>query len=208
MRRRGDLNDGYGGMPLEGDQGARFHLGRRRAGRGTHPGRSRRRSDQARTQVPGRSVAAAPDCRAISSATSARSRSTWATARGVELARALAAKSDIVIDNFSARVMRSWGMDYASLRRVKPEIICISMSGLGHTGPRCELRQLRARRCRRSAASPLMMARRRRRARRIRLLLRRHVRRLYRRARGVDRAMESAAHRQGPVRGPLAVRGA
>lgn len=56
--------------------------------------------------------------------------------RGVELARKIAAKSDVVMDNFSARVMRSWGMDYESLRAVKPDIICISMSGLGHTGPR------------------------------------------------------------------------
>jgi crotonobetainyl-CoA:carnitine CoA-transferase CaiB-like acyl-CoA transferase len=56
--------------------------------------------------------------------------------RGVELARRLAAMSDIVMDNFSARVMRTWGMDYASLTAVKPDIICISMSGLGHTGPR------------------------------------------------------------------------
>jgi crotonobetainyl-CoA:carnitine CoA-transferase CaiB-like acyl-CoA transferase len=55
--------------------------------------------------------------------------------RGVELARAIAAKSDVVMDNFSARVMRSWGMDYESLCAVKPDIICISMSGLGHTGP-------------------------------------------------------------------------
>ena len=56
--------------------------------------------------------------------------------RGVELARKIAAMSDVVMDNFSARVMRSWGMDYESLRAVKPDIICISMSGLGHTGPR------------------------------------------------------------------------
>jgi crotonobetainyl-CoA:carnitine CoA-transferase CaiB-like acyl-CoA transferase len=56
--------------------------------------------------------------------------------RGVELARRLAATSDLVMDNFSARVMRSWGMDYESLVAVKPDIICISMSGLGHTGPR------------------------------------------------------------------------
>ncbi len=56
--------------------------------------------------------------------------------RGVELARRLAAMSDIVMDNFSARVMRTWGMDYESLAAVKPDIICISMSGLGHTGPR------------------------------------------------------------------------
>jgi crotonobetainyl-CoA:carnitine CoA-transferase CaiB-like acyl-CoA transferase len=58
-----------------------------------------------------------------------------ASSRGMELARALARKSDIVIDNFSARVMRGWGMDYASLAAIKPDIICISMSGLGHTGP-------------------------------------------------------------------------
>jgi benzylsuccinate CoA-transferase BbsF subunit len=55
--------------------------------------------------------------------------------RGVELARRIAATSDVVMDNFSARVMRSWGMDYESLTAVKPDIICISMSGLGHTGP-------------------------------------------------------------------------
>jgi len=56
--------------------------------------------------------------------------------RGIELAQHLVAKGDIVIDNFSARVMRQWGMDYESLRAIKPDIICISMSGLGHTGPR------------------------------------------------------------------------
>lgn len=56
--------------------------------------------------------------------------------RALELARRLAAKSDIVIDNFSARVMPAWGMDYDSLVKVKPDIICISMSGLGRTGPR------------------------------------------------------------------------
>ena len=29
-----------------------------------------------------------------------------------------------------------WGMDYESLAKIKPDIICVSMSGLGHTGPR------------------------------------------------------------------------
>jgi benzylsuccinate CoA-transferase BbsF subunit len=57
-------------------------------------------------------------------------------ARGVEIARRLAQRSDLVIDNFSARVMRGWGMDYASLSRSKSDIVCVSMSGLGHTGPR------------------------------------------------------------------------
>jgi len=55
---------------------------------------------------------------------------------GLELARKLARKSDLVMDNFSARVMKAWGMDYASLVKINPGIICISMSGLGHTGPR------------------------------------------------------------------------
>ena len=55
---------------------------------------------------------------------------------GLDLARKLALKSDLVMDNFSARVMKAWGMDYASLAKIKPDIICISMSGLGHTGPR------------------------------------------------------------------------
>jgi crotonobetainyl-CoA:carnitine CoA-transferase CaiB-like acyl-CoA transferase len=58
------------------------------------------------------------------------------TPGGVDVARRLAQVSDIVMDNFSARVMRGWGMDFASLSRVKPDIVCLSMSGLGHTGPR------------------------------------------------------------------------
>ena len=59
-----------------------------------------------------------------------------ANIRGIEVARRLAAKSDLVVDNFSARVMRGWGMDYESVSKIKPNIICISMSGLGHVGPR------------------------------------------------------------------------
>jgi crotonobetainyl-CoA:carnitine CoA-transferase CaiB-like acyl-CoA transferase len=59
-----------------------------------------------------------------------------ANPRGVEIARKIAYRSDIVMDNFSARVMRNWGMEFESLSKVKPDIICLSMSGLGHTGPR------------------------------------------------------------------------
>jgi len=56
--------------------------------------------------------------------------------RGRDIARQLVALSDVVIDNFSARVMRNWGMDYESIQRIKPDIIAVSMSGFGHTGPR------------------------------------------------------------------------
>ena len=55
--------------------------------------------------------------------------------RGIEIAQKLAAVSDVVIDNFSARVMRNWGLDYESLKKIKPDIIAVSMSGFGHTGP-------------------------------------------------------------------------
>jgi len=56
-------------------------------------------------------------------------------ARGIELAKELVATADIVIDNFSARVMHNWGLDYEHLRRIKPDIIVLNMSGFGHTGP-------------------------------------------------------------------------
>lgn len=55
--------------------------------------------------------------------------------RGREIARKLVAVADVVIDNFSARVMHNWGMDYESLTQIKPDIIAVSMSGFGHTGP-------------------------------------------------------------------------
>lgn len=55
--------------------------------------------------------------------------------RGIEIAQKLASISDVVIDNFSARVMRNWGLDYESLKKIKPDIIAVSMSGFGHSGP-------------------------------------------------------------------------
>ncbi len=57
------------------------------------------------------------------------------TPQGVDIAKRLVAVSDAVTENFSGRVMTSWGMDYTSLRQVKPDIIMLSMSGFGRTGP-------------------------------------------------------------------------
>lgn len=54
----------------------------------------------------------------------------------IEVAHRLVKISNLVIDNFSARVMHQWRMDYASLVEIKPDIVCLSMSGFGHTGPR------------------------------------------------------------------------
>lgn len=59
-------------------------------------------------------------------------------AAGRNLARRLVAASDLVVENFSRRVMRRWGFDYASLRQVRPDLIMMSMQGLGQTGPHAE----------------------------------------------------------------------
>jgi benzylsuccinate CoA-transferase BbsF subunit len=55
---------------------------------------------------------------------------------GVAVARRLAGVSDAVVENFTPRVMANWGLDYDSLRRVKLDIIMVSMSAMGSTGPR------------------------------------------------------------------------
>ena len=57
------------------------------------------------------------------------------TPEGVAIAKRLVAVSDVVAENFSGRVMPGWGMDYESIRRIKPDIIMLSMSGFGRTGP-------------------------------------------------------------------------
>jgi len=55
--------------------------------------------------------------------------------QGRALVERLIAAADVVVDNFSARVMHNWGLDYAALRRLKPDIIVLSLSGFGQSGP-------------------------------------------------------------------------
>ncbi|MDE0807833.1 MAG: CoA transferase [Alphaproteobacteria bacterium] len=53
----------------------------------------------------------------------------------VELARRLAAESDIVIENFATGVMDRLGLGAEALRSLNPNLIYLSASGLGRTGP-------------------------------------------------------------------------
>ena len=55
--------------------------------------------------------------------------------RGLELVKRLAAISDGVAENFSARVMQKLGLSYAELKSLKNDIIMLSMPGFGLTGP-------------------------------------------------------------------------
>ena len=54
---------------------------------------------------------------------------------GLELAKRLVAASDVVVENFAAGVIERLGLGYETLRAVKPDIIMISSSGTGHSGP-------------------------------------------------------------------------
>ncbi len=55
--------------------------------------------------------------------------------RGREVFKALVSHSDVVIENFSPRVMPKLGLDYASLSRINPHLIYVGMPGFGSTGP-------------------------------------------------------------------------
>lgn len=57
------------------------------------------------------------------------------TGDGRAAALRLALSSDVVIDNFSARVMEQWGLDPASLHAIRPDLICVRMTGFGTAGP-------------------------------------------------------------------------
>jgi crotonobetainyl-CoA:carnitine CoA-transferase CaiB-like acyl-CoA transferase len=55
--------------------------------------------------------------------------------RGRDLALRLAARSDVVVENFTPRVMEQFGLSYEELRSVNPRIIMVRMPGFGLAGP-------------------------------------------------------------------------
>ncbi|MEX6667332.1 CaiB/BaiF CoA transferase family protein [Pseudomonas sp. W2-17] len=54
---------------------------------------------------------------------------------GQKLVRELAAKSDIVIENFKVGGLKAYGLDYESLQLENPRLIYCSITGFGQTGP-------------------------------------------------------------------------
>lgn len=55
--------------------------------------------------------------------------------RGREIALRMAAEADVVVENFSPRVVEQFGLDYESLKRVNPDVIMVRMPGFGLEGP-------------------------------------------------------------------------
>jgi crotonobetainyl-CoA:carnitine CoA-transferase CaiB-like acyl-CoA transferase len=54
---------------------------------------------------------------------------------GRDLARRLVMTADLVLENYAPGVMARWGLGYEDLRAVRPDIIVLSMPGLGGDGP-------------------------------------------------------------------------
>ncbi len=55
---------------------------------------------------------------------------------GIALAKRLVSISDAVVENFTPRVMSNWGLDYTNLKKLKPDIILVSMSVMGQNSPK------------------------------------------------------------------------
>jgi crotonobetainyl-CoA:carnitine CoA-transferase CaiB-like acyl-CoA transferase len=53
----------------------------------------------------------------------------------VEIVRKLLPHVDVVAESFTPRVMAKFGLDYESMRKIRPDLIMISLSGYGQNGP-------------------------------------------------------------------------
>ncbi|PAF37399.1 formyl-CoA transferase [Terribacillus saccharophilus] len=54
---------------------------------------------------------------------------------GVEIMKKLAAKHDILVENFRPGTLEKWGVGYDALKEINPNLIMIRVSGYGQTGP-------------------------------------------------------------------------
>ncbi|HZD73711.1 MAG TPA: CaiB/BaiF CoA-transferase family protein, partial [Actinomycetota bacterium] len=57
------------------------------------------------------------------------------TPQGGELVRRLAAKVDVVLENYRPGTLESWGLSPETLRRDNPQLVVVRISGYGQTGP-------------------------------------------------------------------------
>jgi benzylsuccinate CoA-transferase BbsF subunit len=54
---------------------------------------------------------------------------------GIALVKRLVAWADVVSENFSPKAMAAWGLDYESLRAIRPDLVMVSSCLFGQTGP-------------------------------------------------------------------------
>ncbi|MEL3891422.1 CaiB/BaiF CoA-transferase family protein [Ferrovibrio sp. MS7] len=58
-----------------------------------------------------------------------------ATPEGQEIIRALAAKADVLVENYKFGGLKKYGLDYESLSTLNPRLVYCSITGFGQTGP-------------------------------------------------------------------------
>ena len=61
-----------------------------------------------------------------------------------ELAKRMVPWADIVVESFTPKAMRNWGLDYENLREINPDLIMLSTCMQGQTGTQRDLPRLRA----------------------------------------------------------------
>ncbi|MGH3247328.1 MAG: CaiB/BaiF CoA transferase family protein, partial [Trebonia sp.] len=54
--------------------------------------------------------------------------------RGLEIAKALLAKCDVVAEGFSPGVLERWGLGYQEQQKIRPDVIYVKQSGMGAFG--------------------------------------------------------------------------
>ena len=54
---------------------------------------------------------------------------------GRDLLKKLAARSDVIMENFKAETFDRWGIGYRQLTQINPRLIYVSMQGFGNWGP-------------------------------------------------------------------------
>jgi crotonobetainyl-CoA:carnitine CoA-transferase CaiB-like acyl-CoA transferase len=54
---------------------------------------------------------------------------------GQKLIRDLAARSDVLVENFKVGGLRKYGLDYQSLKAINPRLVYCSITGFGQSGP-------------------------------------------------------------------------
>ncbi len=57
------------------------------------------------------------------------------SAEGQQLVRDLVAQADILVENFRPGTLERWGLGWAELSALRPELIMVRISGFGQTGP-------------------------------------------------------------------------
>lgn len=57
------------------------------------------------------------------------------TPEGQQIIRDLCLKSDVVLENYKVGQLKKYGLDFETLKQIKPDLIYCSITGFGQTGP-------------------------------------------------------------------------